>query len=150
MKINVISARRFAAMVPMLAILGATTPSVQAQTFTGKPDLTQQPNTLRTIITPVANSSILRVRYENDGYGTVRIVLRDERGTIVYEELQPKRKYSGQLDLTSLPNGAYTLVLQTPQSRHTEHIHVNTPTSEHIVLITPKLAEPVAERVSQH
>lgn len=146
MKTNFTSVRSFAVILTTVALFSV---SVHAQTFTGRHELDHEPSSLRTLIKPAPNSSILRVSYENDGYGTVRLLLSDQKGTVLYDEQQIKPKYSGQLDLAALPNGVYTLVLQTPNARHTEYVHIYTPTSGQIVLKTSRPGSgAVAERIS--
>ena len=100
--------------------------------------LDQEPNSLRTLICPALNASFLLVSYENDRYGTVQMLLTGQRGTVLFDEQQTRRKCPNQLDLASLQNDVYTPGLQTPNARHTQYVPINTITSGRIVLNTSR------------
>ncbi|GAB3048497.1 hypothetical protein [Spirosoma pulveris] len=120
--------------------IGLFSPVVQAQTFAGQSVLTEPPASLRAIITPVANSLVVRIRFENQGRGSVQLQIRDRKGTILLDELQPKRFYAGQFDLASLPAGLYTIELRTLDARHTDTIRIEPPLSGRVIAVSEPTA----------
>lgn len=82
-------------------------------------------NPLRVIITPLANSSVLRVRYESADYGAVRLQIRNEQGQVLYADLKRQSRFAGDFDLAAWPAGDYTIELSTPNARRTETVRVS-------------------------
>jgi hypothetical protein len=80
---------------------------------------------LRVIITPLPCSAVLRVRYENDGYGPVRLQLRDTQDRVVYSEVKRQARFAGDYILASFPAGNYVLELQTPRACYTQLVYLH-------------------------
>ena len=112
----------------LLLALGFASPTVsQAQRASAQPNGLPAPAPLRVNIWPLPNSPLLRVCYESDQYGSVRFQIRNERGSVVYDDVLRASRYVGTFDLANLPSGRYTVGLQTPTDHHEAAIRVVQP-----------------------
>lgn len=119
--------------------------AAQAQTVADE----TSPAGLRTRISPVASATKLKVCYENDGYGPVRILIRNERGTLVYDEYEISRKYAALYDLTALPSGLYSIELRTRTVRQTKQLRIAAPVRNRIVLFDTEETKPAVQPPDQ-
>lgn len=55
------------------------------------------------------NEGSLKVAYQNGSPDGVNIVLRDEKGNVVYDKLSANEQYSRKLNLSKLRKGTYTV-----------------------------------------
>ena len=136
MKTNAIFIRCFAVALVSLICLGLTTPSLQAQTYAGRPFLSEQPGSLEATIYPILNSSRIKISFDRPGSGAVRIQIRDERGTVWHEQFAFQRRYRGQFDLSGLPAGIYQVSLQTDDAQYATAIQIAPSVGPRISLIT--------------
>jgi hypothetical protein len=119
---------RYLMLVPaLLAGFGLSSFSLKAQTFIGRNKLADSPTSLRSIIIPVPNSSMIQIRYENEGPRPVRISIQNIKGEVLLNELESRRKYAGQFDLGALSAGIYTIELTTSDVRYREMIRIEPP-----------------------
>ena len=120
--------------VLLLLVLGFARPAAsQAQRATVHPDAPPAPASLRVIIRPLPNSPLLRVCYESARYGSVHFQIRNERGSVLYDDVLRASRYIGTFDLANLPSGRYTVGLQTPTDHHEAAIRVVQPVPTAVV-----------------
>ena len=125
--------------VLLLLVLGFARPAAsQAQRASAQPDGPPAPASLRVIIRPLPNSPLLRVCYESARYGSVHFQIRNERGSVLYDDVLRASRYAGTFDLADLPAGRYTVELQTPADHHEETIQVGKPIPAVVALVTKK------------
>ena len=130
--------------VLLLLVLGFARPAAsQAQRPGAQPDGPPAPASLRVIIRPLPNSPLLRVCYESVRYASVHFQIRNERGSVLYDDVLRTSRYAGTFDLADLPAGRYTVELQTPADHHEETIQVGKPIPAVVALVT-KQQEPSA------
>ena len=130
--------------VLLLLVLGFAGPTAsQAQRASAQPDGLPAPAPLRVIIRPLLNSPLLRVYYESDQYGSVHFRIRNERGSVLYDDMLRASRYAGTFDLAALPAGRYTVELQIPADHHEEAIQVGKPIPA-IVALVAKQQQPSA------
>lgn len=122
--------------------------SMQAQTFTGQEKLTATPSSFEAIAYP-AGPAAIRVNFNNMTAGGVSVIIRDEKGYKVYENLERVTAYRSRLDLSSLPVGKYTLELSKKGDQFIRSFTIEPPTAGFITMTTPsaeKTAEPVVNK----
>lgn len=102
------------------------------------------PTTLRVKIWPLSNSPLLRVCYESLNYGSVRFLIRNEHGSVLYDDVLRASRYVGTFDLAGLPTGRYTIELQTPTAHHQEAIRVVQPMAAAVVSMMKEQAPALA------
>jgi len=125
--------------VLLLLVLGFARPAAsQAQRAIAEPNRAPALAPLRVNIWPLPNSPLLRVCYESDKYGSVRFQIRNERGSVLYDDVLRASRYVGTFDLADLPAGRYTVELQTPADHHEETIQVGKPIPAVVALVTKK------------
>ncbi len=125
--------------VLLLLALGFASPTLsQAQRASAQTDGLPAPATLRVIIRPLPNSPLLRVCYESDKYSPVRFQIRNERGSVLYDDVLRSSRYAGTFDLADLPAGRYTVELQTRTDHHEETIQLGKPVPAIVALVTKK------------
>ncbi len=126
----------------LLLVLGFTSPiASQAQRAGAQPNGAPAPAPLRVIIQPLPNSPLLRVRYESDQYGSVRFQIRNERGSVLYDDMLRSSRYVGTFDLADLPAGRYTVELRTPTDHLEQAIRLGKPMPA-VVALVAKQQEP--------
>jgi hypothetical protein len=125
---------RYLLLVPsMLAGFGLSSFSLKAQTFLGRNTLAESPTSLRSNVISVPNSTIIQIRFENEGRGPVRILIRNKKGLALLNELESKRKYAGQFDLGALSAGVYMIELTTSDVRYRKMIQIEPPTTGRVI-----------------
>ena len=80
---------------------------------------------LRVFITALPGTAVLRVRYESDDCGPVRLQLRDAQDQVIYSELKRQTRFAGDYILTSFPAGSYTLELQASGASYTQTVRLH-------------------------
>lgn len=60
-------------------------------------------------ISKTLNEGSLKIAYQNGDSEGVNIVLRDEKGNVVYDELSANEQYSRKFNLSKLSKGTYTM-----------------------------------------
>ena len=84
----------------------------QAQTFTGQKMLSASPVQLEASVYPLTNvPSTIKVSFNNRMGGSVRVVIRNEKGKVFYDEFESTAFYRRKFDLSPLPEGNYTVEL---------------------------------------
>ncbi|GAB3960358.1 hypothetical protein GCM10028805_57820 [Spirosoma harenae] len=125
---------RYFMLVPsFLAGFGLSSFALKAQTFIGRNTLAESPTSLRSSIIPVPNSPMIQIRFEHTGRGPVRIRIRNEKGTVLLDEVASQPKYAGQFDFGALPTGIYTIELTTSEARYREKIRIEPPTAGRVI-----------------
>ena len=139
-----------AASVLLLSI-GLMSPAAQAQTFTGQAKLTQSPSKGFQVLiyASTLQPGRIRVNFDNESPGPVRIQVRDQQGTIVYDEFESSVHYRGYVNLLSAPTGDYTVSLSKPQGVYTQTFRIEPPTAGRIVLLNdgPAIESPKSEKL---
>ena len=111
--------------------------SLQAQTFTSRQALTDSPAQLEAVIFPVSNQpNTIRVNFNNRTAGAVRVVIKDAKGQIYYNELEVATLYRRSFDLCSLPTGAYTVELSKSKERFAQTFVIEPSVVSHITMQT--------------
>ena len=129
----------------LLLVLSFARPiTSQAQAAGAQPQKSPAPASLRVNIRPLSNAPLLRVCYESDQYGSVRFQIRNERGSVLYDDVLRASRFVGTFDLASLPAGRYTIELQTPTDHHQETIQMNKPVPATVVLVAKEQENSVA------
>jgi len=125
--------------VLLLLVLGFARPTAsQAQRAHAPSNGSSVPTPLRVNIWPLANSPLLRVCYESDKYGSVRFQIRNEHGSVLYDDVLRASRYVGTFDLANMPTGRYTVELQTPTDHYEAAIRVVQPVPATVALVTNK------------
>lgn len=149
MKTNPLSFHFPTLALATLVLLGITATSLQAQTYAGRPALNAEPGSLEANIYPVINSARIKVIFAYYGSGFVRIQIRDEQGTVVFNQYEYKCRYKGQFDLAGLPAGAYRVSLQTDNAQYAQWIQIAPAVSSQISLISEQPGRtPIAEKLA--
>lgn len=134
-------ANRFSINHSTLAVLTTlllSAASLQAQTFTGQANLAASPTQLEAAIYPLANQpSIVKVIFNNFTGGSVRIVVRDEKGKVYYDEYEATAKYRRRFDLSALPQGNYKIELSKRNEYFAQAFAIEPPVQSHIALLNP-------------
>ena len=102
----------------LMAGFALISPSLYAQTFTGRDYLDKSPVSIRAFVSPDAQKEALKIRLENRGAKAVRIQILDENQKPVYDDYVMKLAYYGRFDVSALPYGAYTIELSTETAWH--------------------------------
>jgi hypothetical protein len=85
--ITLLSKNVLGAIALCLSLQLSTTPTTQAQTFTGENKLKQDPTSLPALIYPTNNPQTVRVNAHNQRGGALTIVVRDVKGNTKYTEI---------------------------------------------------------------
>ncbi|WP_080057793.1 T9SS type A sorting domain-containing protein [Spirosoma aerolatum] len=110
--------------------------ALHAQTFNGQPALLDSPTQLQAVIYPVNNEpSTIRVNVNNPKGGSVRVVIRDEKGKVYYDEFESDGRFRRAFDLSSVPAGIYTVELSKNRERLLRTFMIEPPVASHITLI---------------
>lgn len=75
-------------------------------------------------ISKTLNEASLRLAYQNGDIDGVSIVLRDEKGNIVYDELSTSTQYSRKLNLSKLDKGTYTVSVTSGKKTIEQVYHI--------------------------
>ena len=108
----------------LFAGFALTSPSLYAQTFTGRDYLDESPVSLRALVYPDARKEAIRIRLESRSPEVVRIQIKDEAQKTVYDDYVSKPKYIGRFDVSALPYGVYTVELSNRTARHTQEFRI--------------------------
>ena len=111
----------------LMAGFALVSPSLYAQTFTGRDYLNESPVSIRAFVYPDARKEAIKIRLENRGAKAVRIRILDENQKPVYDDYVTKLAYYGRFDVSALPYGAYTLELSTQTARHRQGFRLSGP-----------------------
>ncbi len=118
----------------LLAGFALISPSLHAQTFTGRDYLDESPVSIRAFVYPDTQKEALKIRLENRGAKAVRIRILDENQKPVYDDFVTKQAYYGRFDVSALPYGAYTVELSTQTARHRQGFRLERPLAGRIVM----------------
>jgi hypothetical protein len=136
MKANRFSINRSALAVLTTFLL--STASLYAQTFAGQAKLADTPAKLEAAIYPLAQQpSTIKVIFNNLTGGSVRIVVRDEKGKVFYDEYEATARYRRRFDLSALPQGNYKVELSKRDEYFAQSFVVEPPVQSHIALVNP-------------
>lgn len=141
---------RFRAFVALSFIAGSALLSpagVLAQTRAGRAYLAENPGSLRVVIGPGTELPGLKLCVENGTGGTSHILIRDEQGRLVHEEVEFRTKFAMRFDLADLPAGTYTMEVCTRAARHSQRFRIEPPTANRFVMIpdAPRPAQTSSE-----
>lgn len=128
MKTNNTSAFRLALTALICATL--TTTSLHAQTNTSDVSATTVQPSLKTAIWAVANSSSVRISFDKQGRGAVRVRIYDSRGRELYDQYESTPAFAGKYDLSELSAGIYTIDLRYGDVHVSQTISLDTPQPE--------------------
>ena len=130
---------------------GLISPTVQGQTFTGQAKLTEFPPTgFQALVYAVADQSgRIRVNFNNESPGSVRIQVRDQQGNIVCDKFESSVHYRGYFDLSSMPAGVYMVRLSKDATVYTQRFCIEPPTAGRIALLNdgPATELPKSEKL---
>ena len=118
----------------LLAGFALTSPSLYAQTFSGRDYLDESPVSIRAFVYPDTRKEAIRIRLENQGAKAVRIRILDENQKPVYDDYVTKQAYYGRFDVSALPYGGYTVELSTQTARHRQGFRLERPLAGHLVM----------------
>ncbi|MBD2702753.1 hypothetical protein IC229_19050 [Spirosoma sp. BT702] len=111
--------------------------SASAQTYNGADRLRATPKGLDAVIwAPKLTPFVMRIHFRNPHPDEVRIVIRDEKGRIYYDEGSMKRVYAGRYDVSALPTGQYRVELSCGADRFVQSFTVNPPVHGYITMAT--------------
>lgn len=88
------------------------------------------PETLKAVMYPSANPMKLKVNFENPAKEKVVMIVRNSKGAAVFSNTIGRTQiYNGKLDISALPDGEYTMELQSPSSRYGQSFSIQTETA---------------------
>ncbi len=140
MKINLFLLKRSALSVLTTCLLSVG--SLQAQTFVGRENLAQSPSNLEAAVYPLSNSpSKIKVIFNNPAGGSVRVMIRDGKGNVFYDEYESITRYRRCFDLSGLPQGNYKVELSKRKEQYTQAFTIEppAPAKSHIALVNPPI-----------
>jgi|GEM_PF-2556647 len=138
MKTNV-SFLPYSALAALTAcLLLVSSPITMAQTYDGQLKLADAPAQLEASVYPLSNrAATIKVIFNNQTGGSVRVVIRDGQGKVHYDEYESIALYRRNFDLSQLPVGNYTVEL----SKRNEHVArtftINPPATNWITMDMP-------------
>lgn len=112
--------------------------ALRAQTLAGREKLAESPQPqLEATVFPLTNApSTIKVIFNNLTGGSVRVVIRDDKGKTVYTEFESIARYRRHFDLSGLPNGQYTVELSKKNEHYTQAFAiVEPPIASYVTLI---------------
>ena len=111
----------------------------QAQTYVGQQTLTESPSHLEAAVYPLSNQrSTIKVIFNNLTGGSVRVVIRDEKKKVVYEEYETTARYRRNFNLSELPEGKYMVELSKQKEQYSQAFSIGMPaTMSNIALLNP-------------
>lgn len=120
----------------VLLMLLLSTRSMQAQTFNARQGLTDTPMQLEANIYPLSNQpNSIRVNFNNRTSGGVRVMIRNEKGEIYYNEMEITALYRRSFDLSSMPMGTYTVELIKAKEHIARTFVIEPPVTSHITML---------------
>ena len=142
-------ATRYSTLIAVMAFLLSTS-SLRAQTYMGKEKLSGSPMSFEAIAYPITNGpAAIRVNFNNQTAGSVRVTIRDEKGNRVYEQFEKTAAYRSRLDLSLLPAGNYTLDLSKEDDHFIRTFTIEPPTAGHITMGTQPVQKPYESPVDK-
>ena len=119
-----------------LLMLGfVATTSIQAQTIQGQLGQNASPSPFEAVMYPMNGSSpAIKVNFENLSGGSVRVVIRDTRGVVFYDEYEPTAHYRRSFNFSSMPAGEYTIQLSKRNKQYMRTFVVESLVERHIAL----------------
>ena len=120
----------------LLAGFALMSPSLYAQTFTGRDYLAESPVGIRAFIYPDAQKEAIKIRLENRSARVVRIRIVNEAQQTVYDDYVTKPAYYGRFNVSALSYGAYRLEISNRTARHTQEFRIESPAAGRIVMAT--------------
>ena len=135
MNVNRVFLSRSTLAVLITCLLSAS--ALRAQTVVGQEKPAESPAQLEAAVYPSVNPpSTIKVVFNNLTGGSVRVVIRDDKGKTVYSEFESIARYRRHFDLSALPNGQYTVELSKKNGYYTQAFAiVEPPIASHIALI---------------
>jgi hypothetical protein len=121
----------------LFGLLGLASPSLSAQTFTGRKFLVETPASFRAIIHPGDRDEAITIHLENYSAGAVRIQVLNQAQQPVYDDYVTRPGYLARLDVSALPAGTYTVSLRSRTARQTQQFLINRSASRHVVIAAP-------------
>lgn len=116
--------------------IGLILPPTHAQTFTGQEKLTESPISFQALVYPVPTRlATIRININNQSRGPVRIQISDQQGRVYYDEVEPRARYGGYVDLSLMPAGVYTVSLSKDATVYTQLFRIEPPTAGRIALL---------------
>jgi hypothetical protein len=77
-----------------------------------------------------ANPMKLKVNFENPARERVVLVVRSNSGAAVFSDVLGRSEiYNGKLDISALPDGEYTMILQSASSKYEQTFSIQTETA---------------------
>ncbi|GAB3018205.1 hypothetical protein [Spirosoma pulveris] len=125
-------------------------PFIQAQTFTGQSKLTPLPASFDAMVYPsTTQPTTVRVVFNNPTGGSVRVLIENTEGQIFYNAYETVTQYRRRFDLATLPEGSYTIVLSTHNSRYVQAFVIDPPVrpQNQVILITPRSDTPSRKEI---
>ncbi|GAB4024884.1 hypothetical protein [Spirosoma gilvum] len=124
---------RFSLAVLSVCLFSAL--SLQAQTFDGGAKLVNSPH-LEAAIYPVSSyPSAIKVVYNNRTGGSVRVVIKNDKGRIFYDEFEKTPLYRRRFDLSELPQGNYIVELSKQEEHFAQSLSIESPFRTNIAMM---------------
>ncbi|MDB5240499.1 MAG: hypothetical protein JWP57_1124 [Spirosoma sp.] len=135
--------RQFSTLSLLIAIV-LSAASVQAQTFTGQPDLSASPTNIEAVVYPLTNrQSAIKVIFNNLTAGGVRVIIRDQTGQIVYNQYEIEPHYRRTFDLSTMPAGNYKVELRKKNELFSQAFSIDTPDPKPVTSYISMKTQPV-------
>lgn len=119
-------------------LLLASSPTTMAQTYDGQLKLADAPAQLEAVVYPLSGRpATIKVIFNNRTGGMVRVVIRDGRGKVHYDESEAIELYRRNFDLSGLPAGNYTVELSKRNEHVAQTFVINPPATNWITMDSP-------------
>ena len=113
-----------------------TTPTLYAQTFTGRDYLAESPVNFQAFVYPAQHTPVINIRIENRSAHAVRIQFKNEAHQTIYDDYISKQKFAGRFNVSALPYGTYTVELVNHTARYRQVFRIEPQRAERIVMVT--------------
>jgi hypothetical protein len=91
---------------------------------------TPAPAGFKAVMYASANPMKLKVNFENPAKERVVLVVRNNSGAAVFSDVLGRSEiYNGKLDISALPDGEYTMILQSASSKYEQTFSIQTETA---------------------
>ena len=138
MKTKCFFSHRSALAALLICLLSAPSLTTLAQTYKGQLMLTDAPTQLEANVFPVSNRfATIKVIFNNPTGGEVRLIIRDGKGNVHYDDYSSIAMYRRNFDLSQLPVGAYTVELTKQEKHFARTFAINPPATNWITMDTP-------------
>ncbi len=92
-----------------------------------EPAKSETTGSFRAVIFPVQNSLIMKVNFENPSREMMMVVIKNSNNEIVYKKIVGRNAlYRGKFDVSGMPNGSYTISVQSPHQKHSNAFAIET------------------------